>query len=192
VLGDVSGAEFDFGAMLSLVPNPDALPNTFDRDAWRFARARLGWLYLDKSNQLAERQFDEILKTSPDSAEAYAGRGYARAATNKLSEAARDAETAIEKLNANRDGEKGTASEPTKVLYYVAAVYGAIHARSDDPDAAQKNALKAIESLSDAVASLGGTERAQRLAMAQKDEAFRSLHELPEWKRLMAQLDASK
>jgi tetratricopeptide (TPR) repeat protein len=188
VLNDIAGAEYDFGAMLSLVPDPDSLPNEFDRNAWRFARARMGWLYLDNSSRLAEQHFDEIIKSAPDNAEAYAGRGYARATMYRPQDAIRDAETAREKLSADQ----ASPQEPAKVLYYIASVYGAVHARSSDPESAKRHGSKAIESLTELVKPLSDNDRTRRLSVAQADEAFRSLRDLPEWKQLMAELDAKQ
>jgi tetratricopeptide (TPR) repeat protein len=187
VLGDIAGAEYDFGAMLHLVPDPDSLPNPFDREAWRFARARMGWLYLDKSSKLAEQQFSAILEHDPDSAEAYAGRGYARATMRQIDGAIKDAEAAREKSQPAASAESPTtaASDRKKVLYYIAAVYGAVHAKADDRKVAEGSGEQAIETLRELLSSLGPSERDRRLESVRRDEAFRSLQELPAWKELV-------
>jgi serine/threonine protein kinase/Tfp pilus assembly protein PilF len=67
-----------------------------DQQELAVLRARRGWAYLLPSPELASVDFEEAVRLDPKSADAYNGRGFARAALGDYQSAVRDAEQAVQ------------------------------------------------------------------------------------------------
>jgi tetratricopeptide (TPR) repeat protein len=110
-LHDYAGASLDFEHALELRPPSQSA----------HLHAQRGWVYLAAgAPRAALGDFDKVLALEKESADGYAGRGYAQVRIGRVAEAIRDAEEAVE-FGLTREGVK--AREKARLAYNVARIY---------------------------------------------------------------------
>jgi len=158
-LGDRAGAIEDYARALALRPNDVGL------------LAARGWAYLvSDAPRLALGDFEAVLKQAPNEADAYNGRGLARAQLGQGRAALADAQEALR---------RGTRSP--RLLYNAARIYATVGAVPRNP-AHQQRALELLRGAGELLPA--GARAGFWRETVMKDSAFVSLHRSAELLRL--------
>jgi len=149
---------------------------------------RRGWAYLLKANKLALQDFDDAIKSNPEAADSYNGRGYAKVMLGDYNGAVADAEEAVKRAGPQIK-EKGASTWP--LIYNASTIYAQAVGRiandarvaPEQRETAAKNwTIRAIQLIGQASQLAGAQYQPRVIQTLRTDEALNPIRNRPEFK----------
>lgn len=166
----------DYTQATALLRRAGDATTTYDRERFGLMHARRGWIYLIDRAKLAEEDFDAAIQSDPKSADAFAGRGYARVEKGDVTAAIKDADTAV------------TLGPPQPgLLHNAACIYAQAFKKSNN----SAHAERAVALVKDAINRLPERIRKQAAPSLLGDPALDPIREHPSFQAIAAGLKAT-
>lgn len=151
---------------------------------------RRGWAMLLEANKLAEADFDAAVKSNPENADAWNGRGFARVMMGNVSGAVQDAEEGVKRAMVQA-AKQGAAAWPN--IYNSATIYAqavrVIQADGKMPaDVREKNAkqltIRSLQIIMQAVQVGGAAQQAAVVQTVKGDTSLDPIRNSPEFRQV--------